>query len=65
MRTIIRINPDTDLVQEIKKELKENDGYCPCVIEKSESTKCMCAEFRKMESGECHCGLYQKIIVDE
>ena len=58
----IQISDDTELVQKIKEKLKENDGYCPCVIEKNEDTKCMCKEFRMQTTpGECHCGLYIKI----
>ena len=58
---MIRENIDKELVKQIRKELKENDGYCPCRIIKDETTKCMCEEFRNQESGLCHCGLYEKI----
>lgn len=55
-------NPDKELVAEIRKGLKDNDGFCPCKIVKTVDTKCMCKEFRDMikrgETGECHCGLY-------
>ena len=57
----VKVNPDTELVNEIRKKLKENDGYCPCRIQKNEDTKCMCKEFvEQQELGECHCGLYIK-----
>ena len=56
----IRVSDDADLVAEIRQKLKENDNYCPCRIEKTDDTKCMCKEFREQESGECHCGLYVK-----
>lgn len=56
----VYLNPDQECVQEIKKQLKENSGYCPCSLLKNEDTKCMCKEFREMESGMCHCGLYIK-----
>ena len=46
-------NPDKEYVKEIQKKLKENGGYCPCRITKSEDTKCMCIEFREHESGFC------------
>lgn len=40
-----------------------NDGYCPCAIEKTEDTKCICKEFREQESeGPCHCGRYMKVV---
>lgn len=56
----IKVSDDKELVQEIRAKLKENDGYCPCCVQKTEDTKCMCKEFREQESGECHCGLYYK-----
>lgn len=65
MKTKIIINPDKDLVEDIKRRLKDNDGYCPCRISKTIDTKCMCKEFRESSIGECHCGLYQKIEVEE
>lgn len=56
----ITVNQDDGLVREIRKQLKDNGGYCPCTLVKSEDTKCMCKEFREMNSGMCHCGLYIK-----
>lgn len=58
--TII-LNPDIATVELIKEGLRDNDGYCPCKLVKTEDTKCMCKEFREQEAGECHCGLYIKI----
>lgn len=58
----IKLSEDKELVAEIKKKLKENDGYCPCRLEQTEDTKCPCKEFRgQNEVGECHCGLYEKV----
>ena len=58
----IKLSEDKELVKEIKKKLKENDGYCPCRLAKTEDTKCPCKEFREQtEMGECHCGLYDKV----
>lgn len=31
----VRLSEDKELVQEIREKLKENDGYCPCRIEKN------------------------------
>ena len=45
----------------ILDKLKENDGYCPCRIEQTPDTKCMCKEFREQtNTGTCHCGLFIK-----
>lgn len=61
-------NNDSSHVENILKSLKENDGYCPCMVNKDENTKCICKDFRnKMEDpdfyGLCHCGLYEKIKI--
>ena len=55
-------NPNEDLVEQMLKALKENSNYCPCKIEKTKDTKCMCKEFREQKDGWCHCGLYYKDI---
>lgn len=57
----IKLSEDKELVAEIKKKLKENLGYCPCRLTKSEDTKCPCKEFREQKSGVCHCGLFKKV----
>ena len=58
------INSNKELVQMIRTELKNNDGYCPCVLNSKgqEKYKCMCEEFRlHTPVGQpCHCGLYIK-----
>lgn len=57
---MVRLSEDKELVQEIREKIKYNGGYCPCRIERTEETKCMCKEFREMKEGECHCGLFIK-----
>jgi ferredoxin-thioredoxin reductase catalytic subunit len=54
----MRLNPDKSLVIKIKQEIIDNNGYCPCLIEKSENSKCPCINMRK--DNECICGLYIK-----
>ncbi|MBQ8195284.1 MAG: hypothetical protein IJZ47_07935 [Oscillospiraceae bacterium] len=45
----------------VKEAVKANDGYCPCRLQKTSDTKCMCKEFREQQTeGLCHCGLYVK-----
>ena len=61
----IKLNPNKEIVDIIKKGLKEKNGYCPCKLEVSEDTKCMCKEFREQIANEnfegfCHCMLYYK-----
>ena len=59
---MISVNPDTEYVAEMGKKLRENNGFCPCSLERNEDTKCRCKEFREQvergEEGYCHCGLY-------
>ncbi|MCM1214092.1 MAG: hypothetical protein NC548_06180 [Lachnospiraceae bacterium] len=62
MMTKIIVNPDSEIANEVKAQLQENGGYCPCRIDKTPDTKCMCKEFREStELGECHCGLYMRV----
>lgn len=56
----IEITSDPVKKKEILDALKTNGNYCPCRIEKTPDTKCMCKEFREQKSGPCHCGLYIK-----
>ena len=58
----IRQTEDKDLLQEILKQLKENDNFCPCSLTRTVDDKCMCKNFRdqieRKEQGECSCGRY-------
>ena len=59
----ITINPDTEYVKEVRRKIKDNQGYCPCSLIKTDDTECMCKDFREQkESGYCHCNLYYKEI---
>ena len=60
----IKQNDDKNLVKQIRERLKENGGYCPCRLEKTADTKCICKEFLEQDEGMCHCGLYIKIKGD-
>lgn len=57
---MIKLNPNKEHVKMIQDALKEKNGYCPCQLEQNDDTKCVCKEFREMEKGECHCGLFIK-----
>ena len=61
----IRLNENKEVVKSVKEGLKRTGGYCPCMIRRSEETKCMCKEFREKIAdpgfeGFCHCLLYHK-----
>ena len=61
----IRYNTDEQIVKTVKEGLRAKDGYCPCRLEKTPDTKCMCREFREQIAdpdfeGYSHCLLYYK-----
>ncbi|MBE6562975.1 MAG: ferredoxin thioredoxin reductase catalytic beta chain [Ruminococcaceae bacterium] len=61
----ISYNPDENVVKIIKEGLEQKGGYCPCRLEMTEDTKCMCKEFRDQIKdpdfeGFCHCLLFYK-----
>lgn len=62
MKLKITLNPDKEYVAEMRARLKDNNNFCPCKLEKTPDTKCMCKEFRdqikRNEKGFCHCGLW-------
>lgn len=55
-------NPNKQVYEEVTKRVKQNDGYCPCMLVKNNDTKCMCKKFFEQKTlGECHCGRYIKV----
>ncbi|MBR6521826.1 MAG: ferredoxin thioredoxin reductase catalytic beta chain [Oscillospiraceae bacterium] len=61
----IRLNENAEVVQTVKEGLKRTGGYCPCRLEQTEATKCICDEFKMQMAdpefeGYCHCLLYYK-----
>lgn len=57
----IRLNPDCEMAATVKSKVIANDGYCPCRLQKTPATKCMCEDFRNQQTaGLCHCKLYEK-----
>ena len=57
----IKLNPDEVTVAKIREAINKNGGYCPCVLQQTPDTKCMCKDFKEnVEEGYCHCGLYYK-----
>ena len=57
---VFKMIKDKERAEKIRAKIKENDGYCPCKLEKTEDTKCICKEFLEQGVGECNCGLYIK-----
>ena len=65
----VTFNTDEEVVITVKEGLKKTGGYCPCRVERTEDTKCMCKEFRDQIAdpgfeGFCHCMLYYKSLED-
>ena len=60
MLKVIEVN------KRVRKAVRENGGYCPCMIERTPDTKCMCKDFREQETpGLCHCGRFEKVEEEE
>ena len=63
----ITVNQDEAVVKTVREGLKRTVGYCPCRLEQTEDTKCMCKEFKEQIAdpnfeGFCHYMLYYKSI---
>ena len=61
----VRLNEDKEIVAAVREGLKRTGGYCPCRLERTEDTKCMCKEFREQIAdpkftGYCDCLQYYK-----
>ncbi len=55
--------PDFNHRKKIETAVKENNGYCPCMLEKTDDTLCMCKQFRDLSHAEfCHCQRYYKVL---
>ena len=53
---IVEVNP------QFRELVAANNGYCPCLVQKTEDTKCMCKDFREQTTpGKCHCGRFEKV----
>ena len=63
----VTVNPDKKKVEEIRTQIKANNGQSAGAIAFNEDNKCICKEFREQiergEAGECHCGLY--VIIND
>ena len=61
----VTFNENKELVAKVQEGLKRTGGYCPCRLERTPDTKCMCKEVRDQIAdpkyeGYCHCLLYYK-----
>ena len=53
---VCKLNPDKETVSLVREGLKHTGGYCPCLVEKTDDTKCPCKKFK--EEQDCTCGLF-------
>ena len=53
----LKVMVDKDIYEKFKVSLKNNEGYCPCSIDKSDDTKCICKKMR--EEKICDCEVYE------
>ena len=54
-------NPNNEIYESVTQAVKDNDGYCCCLLERNSDTKCPCKDFLEQDyEGECHCGRYIK-----
>ena len=63
----VTLNPDAEVVKTVKEGLARTGGYCPCRLQRTPETKCVCQEFRDQIKdptfeGFCHCLLYYKSL---
>ena len=58
---MILVNKDNQELSAILDRIHNNEGYCPCALEKNEDTKCLCKAFREQEEGICGCGAFIKV----
>lgn len=60
----IHVTDNAELRDYIRQGLKDNQGFCPCIMDSlgKEEYRCVCREMREdIQVGEsCHCGLYIK-----
>ena len=42
----IKVNSDKELVEQIRNQIKKNDGHCCCAIIFDDDNLCMCKAFR-------------------
>lgn len=58
----IKQTEDKKFLEEILRQLEENNYYCPCSLTQTSDDKCMCKNFRdqieRKEPGECLCGRF-------
>lgn len=57
------LNPDPYELGVIRSSIRNNDGYCPCSLDRTADTKCPCLAFRSGEG--CQCGLYVEAPASE
>lgn len=59
-------NKDEEYFAKISQKVKDNGNHCPCSLQKTPDTLCMCKEFKLQDKeGFCHCKRYYKELNTE
>ena len=53
----LHLTRNKEKAKKIIEAIYNNDGFCPCKIEKYEDTICPCRDM--IETNKCICGLYE------
>lgn len=54
------LQPDIERRGEIIQSIRDNDGYCPCVVQKTPDTKCICKISGLLENAIAVSGLKRR-----
>ena len=52
------VEVNENLVDFFVNSINQNNGYCPCRVDKTPDTKCPCKDLR--ENSKCVCGLFKE-----
>ena len=58
----VRLNENEEIVKTIKEGLKRTGGYCPCRLERTDDTKCVCTEFKNQKKNPLFTGYYHYML---
>jgi len=50
------LNPDPTYVKTLRRKIRDNNGFCPNQLGKTQDTKCPCKAFQ--HEGYCACGMH-------
>ena len=42
-------NPNNEIYESVTQAVKDNNGYCCCLLERNSNTKCPCKDFLEQD----------------